>query len=220
MTSDFSLDEMLTTQDSDRLAHVPARSFLSVCFQTNIPAFRFRYSTVRRRYSDFEYFRDFLERETTRVNIPPLPGKVFTNRFTDEVIESRREGLERFIAGVASHPLLQVSPAFPKGHCLVAVVMAFTWHANSLLSAFCSARPLIFSDGLEHPECLPAGSGLYARLLDQLALRDGPVFRVIGCVGFTPDACKMSMPPRFCLLPLQPFCASIPARRRRLGPYL
>ena len=77
--------------------------------QTNIPAFRFRYSTVRRRYSDFEYFRDVLERETTRVNIPPLPGKVFTNRFTDEVIESRREGLERFITGVASHPLLQVS---------------------------------------------------------------------------------------------------------------
>jgi sorting nexin-3/12 len=64
---------------------------------------------VRRRYSDFEYFRDILERETTRVNIPPLPGKVFTNRFTDEVIESRREGLERFITGVASHPLLQVS---------------------------------------------------------------------------------------------------------------
>ena len=77
--------------------------------RTNIPAFRFRYSTVRRRYSDFEYFRDILERETTRVNIPALPGKVFTNRFTDEVIESRREGLERFIAGVASHPLLQVS---------------------------------------------------------------------------------------------------------------
>ncbi|PWN28506.1 sorting nexin-3 [Jaminaea rosea] len=75
--------------------------------RTNIPAFRFRYSTVRRRYSDFEYFRDVLERETTRVNIPPLPGKVFTNRFTDEVIESRREGLERFITGVASHPLLQ-----------------------------------------------------------------------------------------------------------------
>lgn len=80
--------------------------------RTNIPAFRFRYSTVRRRYSDFEYFRDILERETTRVNIPALPGKVFTNRFTDEVIESRREGLERFIAGVASHPLLQVSNDF------------------------------------------------------------------------------------------------------------
>ena len=75
--------------------------------RTNIPAFKLRYSSVRRRYSDFEYFRDILERESTRVNIPPLPGKVFTNRFTDEVIESRREGLERFLQVVAGHPLLQ-----------------------------------------------------------------------------------------------------------------
>lgn len=63
---------------------------------------------VRRRYSDFEAFRDILERESTRVNIPSLPGKVFTNRFSDEVIESRREGLERFLSIVAGHPLLQV----------------------------------------------------------------------------------------------------------------
>ncbi|KAH8917244.1 Phox-like protein [Atractiella rhizophila] len=75
--------------------------------RTNIPAFRVKYSSVRRRYSDFEAFRDILERESTRVNIPPLPGKVFTNRFTDEVIESRREGLERFLQIVAGHPLLQ-----------------------------------------------------------------------------------------------------------------
>lgn len=48
--------------------------------QTNIPAFRVRYSSVRRRYSDFEAFRDILERESQRVNIPPLPGKVFSGR--------------------------------------------------------------------------------------------------------------------------------------------
>ncbi len=46
-----------------------------------------------------------------RVNIPPLPGKVFTNRFSDEVIETRREGLERFLSIVAGHPLLQVRSA-------------------------------------------------------------------------------------------------------------
>ncbi|KAF8684144.1 PhoX homologous domain, present in p47phox and p40phox [Rhizoctonia solani] len=75
--------------------------------QTNIPAFKLRHSVVRRRYSDFEAFRDILERESTRVNIPTLPGKVFTNRFSDEVIEARREGLERFLNIVAGHPLLQ-----------------------------------------------------------------------------------------------------------------
>ncbi|CAG8566525.1 6199_t:CDS:2 [Acaulospora morrowiae] len=77
-----------------------------VC-KTNIPAFKLKNSSVRRRYSDFEWFRDVLERETSRVNIPPLPGKVFTNRFADEVIETRREGLERFLQIVAGHPLLQ-----------------------------------------------------------------------------------------------------------------
>ncbi|KAK4701493.1 sorting nexin-3/12, partial [Phenoliferia sp. Uapishka_3] len=75
--------------------------------RTNIPAFRVRYSSVRRRYSDFEAFRDILERESTRVNIPQLPGKVFSGRFSDEVIEARREGLERFLQIVAGHPLLQ-----------------------------------------------------------------------------------------------------------------
>lgn len=48
--------------------------------QTNIPAFRVRYSSVRRRYSDFEAFREILERESQRVNIPALPGKVFSGR--------------------------------------------------------------------------------------------------------------------------------------------
>ncbi|KAM0788633.1 Sorting nexin-3 [Microbotryomycetes sp. NB124-2] len=75
--------------------------------RTNIPAFRVRYSSVRRRYSDFEAFRDILERESTRVNIPALPGKVFSGRFSEEVIEQRREGLERFLQIVAGHPLLQ-----------------------------------------------------------------------------------------------------------------
>ncbi|KAI8866863.1 sorting nexin-3 [Ramicandelaber brevisporus] len=77
-----------------------------VC-RTNIPAFRFKTSCVRRRYSDFEWLRDMLERENPRVSLPSLPGKVFTNRFSEDVIETRRIGLERFIQNVAGHPLLQ-----------------------------------------------------------------------------------------------------------------
>ncbi len=75
--------------------------------RTNIPAFRLRASLVRRRYSDFEAFRDLLERDSARVTIPPLPGKVFTNRFSDDVIETRRDGLQRFLQIVVGHPLLQ-----------------------------------------------------------------------------------------------------------------
>merc|ERR1712187_33860 len=41
-------------------------SYEIVC-RTNIPAFKLKHSVVRRRYSDFEYFRDILERESTRV---------------------------------------------------------------------------------------------------------------------------------------------------------
>lgn len=98
-------------------AHVPNSQESHPFLQTNIPAFKLRHSLVRRRYSDFEAFRDILERESTRVNIPPLPGKVFTNRFSDEVIEARREGLERFLTIVAGHPLLQVCAAQPLDTC-------------------------------------------------------------------------------------------------------
>ncbi|KAJ3276772.1 Sorting nexin-3 [Terramyces sp. JEL0728] len=78
-----------------------------VVLRTNLPSFKLKESSVRRRYSDFEWLKDALERESTRVNIPSLPGKVFTNRFSEEVIEHRRQGLERFMQIAAGHPLLQ-----------------------------------------------------------------------------------------------------------------
>ncbi|MCJ1255875.1 Sorting nexin-3 [Lignoscripta atroalba] len=96
-----------------------------VC-RTNIPAFKLKHSSVRRRYSDFEYFRDILERESARVTIPPLPGKVFTNRFSDDVIEHRREGLQRFLQIVVGHPLLQTG-----SRVLASFVQDPNWDRNS-----------------------------------------------------------------------------------------
>ncbi|KAL2198809.1 Pre-mRNA splicing factor PRP21 like protein-domain-containing protein [Corynascus similis CBS 632.67] len=96
-----------------------------VC-RTNIPAFKVRQSSVRRRYSDFEYFRDILERESARVTIPPLPGKVFTNRFSDDVIEGRRAGLEKFLKIVVGHPLLQTG-----SKVLAAFVQDPNWDRNA-----------------------------------------------------------------------------------------
>lgn len=105
-------------------------SYEIVC-RTNIPAFKLKHSVVRRRYSDFEHFRDILERESSRVTIPPLPGKVFTNRFSDDVIEHRREGLQRFLQIVAGHPLLQtgskVLASFIQGEWLDLEGMLPTW---------------------------------------------------------------------------------------------
>jgi len=94
---------------------------------------------VRRRYSDFEYFRDILERESARVTIPPLPGKVFTNRFSDDVIEHRREGLQRFLQIVVGHPLLQtgskVLAGFVQGESFVDFfnLLLFWWMFGGVL---------------------------------------------------------------------------------------
>lgn len=79
-----------------------------VC-RTNIPAFKKKNSSVRRRFSDFVAFRKILEQETTRVIIPPLPGKILlnSNKFNELNIEKRRQGLEKFLTTVSGHPLLQ-----------------------------------------------------------------------------------------------------------------
>jgi sorting nexin-3/12 len=106
-------ENFLEIEVTDPQTHQPTSSPSSryttylIRLSTNIPAFKLRRSEVRRRYSDFEVFRDLLERESARVSIPPLPGKVYLNRFDDQVIEERRRGLERFLKIVVGHPLLQ-----------------------------------------------------------------------------------------------------------------
>lgn len=42
--------------------------------QTNLPVFKLKDSSVRRRYSDFEWLRSELERDS-KIVVPPLPGK-------------------------------------------------------------------------------------------------------------------------------------------------
>ncbi|XP_035756197.1 sorting nexin-3 [Egretta garzetta] len=88
---------------------------LRSCFQTNLPIFKLKESTVRRRYSDFEWLRNELERES-KVVVPPLPGKALLRQlpfrgddgiFDDSFIEERKQALEQFINKVAGHPLAQ-----------------------------------------------------------------------------------------------------------------
>uniref|UniRef100_A0A8C8ZDN2 PX domain-containing protein n=1 Tax=Prolemur simus TaxID=1328070 RepID=A0A8C8ZDN2_PROSS len=77
--------------------------------RTNPRIFKLKESTVRRRYSDFEWLRSELERES-KVVVPPLPGKAFLRQlpfrgddgiFDDNFIEERKQGLEQFINKVA-----------------------------------------------------------------------------------------------------------------------
>ncbi|XP_076844185.1 sorting nexin-3 [Brachyhypopomus gauderio] len=83
--------------------------------KTNLPIFKMKESCVRRRYSDFEWLRGELERES-KVVVPPLPGKALFRQlpfrgddgiFDDSFIEERRQGLEQFLNKVAGHPLAQ-----------------------------------------------------------------------------------------------------------------
>eukprot|EP00835_Amoeboradix_gromovi_P000056 NODE_1_length_95616_cov_0.657642.p56 type:complete len:190 gc:universal NODE_1_length_95616_cov_0.657642:75976-75407(-) len=80
-----------------------------VHLKTNLPLFKIKESIVRRRYKDCEIFKSYLERECPHVHLPNLPGKVLRNRFSDEVIDTRMKGLERFLQIVAGHPLVQTS---------------------------------------------------------------------------------------------------------------
>ena len=88
----------------------------TVKMKTTLPVFNNTESTVQRRYSDFEWLHKELERADTRIAVPSLPDKAWQRQlpfrkdnglFQDDFIEERRQGLEKFINKVASHPLVQ-----------------------------------------------------------------------------------------------------------------
>nr|POF05464.1 sorting nexin-3 [Quercus suber] len=118
-------ENFLELEVTDPQTHQPTSSPSSryttylIRLSTNIPAFKLRRSEVRRRYSDFEVFRDLLERESARVSIPPLPGKVYLNRFDDAVIEERRRGLERFMKIVVENGFADFISSYRGQKCLV-----------------------------------------------------------------------------------------------------
>uniref|UniRef100_A0A1I7T4F1 Sorting nexin-3 n=1 Tax=Caenorhabditis tropicalis TaxID=1561998 RepID=A0A1I7T4F1_9PELO len=83
--------------------------------RSNLPVFKQKESSVRRRYSDFEWVRAELERDS-KIVVPTLPGKSYKRQlpfrsddgiFEEEFIENRRKALELFINKVAGHPLAQ-----------------------------------------------------------------------------------------------------------------
>ncbi|CAH8582785.1 unnamed protein product [Dicrocoelium dendriticum] len=86
-----------------------------VNLRTNLPIFALKESSVRRRYRDFEWLRNELDRES-KIVVPKLPSKAWKRQlpfrvdegiFEDDFIEERRKGLESFINKVAGHPLAQ-----------------------------------------------------------------------------------------------------------------
>nr|ACO10469.1 Sorting nexin-12 [Caligus rogercresseyi] len=86
-----------------------------VRMKTNLPVFRVKESSVRRRYSDFEWLRNELERDS-KIVVPSLPSKAIKRQlpfrsddgiYEEGFIENRRALLEAFINKIAGHPLAQ-----------------------------------------------------------------------------------------------------------------
>lgn len=105
-------DEFLSNKTPDILSH-PTHDHPE--YQTNLPVFKLKESSIRRRYSDFEWLRSELERDS-KIVVPPLPGKAWKRQipfrsddglFEEDFVEDRRKGLETFINKVAGHPLAQ-----------------------------------------------------------------------------------------------------------------
>eukprot|EP00053_Salpingoeca_punica_P006368 m.60399 g.60399 ORF g.60399 m.60399 type:complete len:160 (-) comp13659_c0_seq2:373-852(-) len=84
--------------------------------KTNLPVFQLKESSVRRRYSDFDWLRTELERDS-KILVPPLPSKAWRRQlpwindreslFDEAFIEQRRQRLEEFLNKIAGHPLAQ-----------------------------------------------------------------------------------------------------------------
>ncbi|RMB94806.1 hypothetical protein DUI87_28785 [Hirundo rustica rustica] len=78
-----------------------------IFLHTNSRAFTAKTSCVRRRYREFAWLRRQLQKNAGLVPVPELPGKSgFFVGSTDEFIERRRQGLQRFLERVLQSAVL------------------------------------------------------------------------------------------------------------------
>ncbi|CAI8045341.1 Sorting nexin-12 [Geodia barretti] len=88
--------------------------FLSLPRQTNIPIFKLKGIVVRRRYSDFEWPKERLERDSRcgflryLAKLSKDSFRLWRRRiFDEEFIDDRKKGLEEFVNKISGHPLAQ-----------------------------------------------------------------------------------------------------------------
>uniref|UniRef100_A0A452SXB4 Sorting nexin 12 n=1 Tax=Ursus maritimus TaxID=29073 RepID=A0A452SXB4_URSMA len=111
----FSIENVIRACDKSKLFNEKCGPPTHSSCLTNLPIFKLKESCVRRRYSDFEWLKNELERDS-KIVVPPLPGKALKRQlpfrgdegiFEESFIEERRQGLEQFINKIAGHPLAQ-----------------------------------------------------------------------------------------------------------------
>ena len=67
---------------------------------------------VRKRYSDFEWLHQKMTEHFINCVIPPLCKKNYMEQFNEDFISKRARALERFMNGIAIHPILRNSFIF------------------------------------------------------------------------------------------------------------
>ena len=68
--------------------------------------------TARKRYSDFEWLHNILSGHFINYIVPPLCKKNYMEQFNEDFISKRARALERFMNGIAIHPILRNSFIF------------------------------------------------------------------------------------------------------------
>ncbi|XP_015229644.1 sorting nexin-10A [Cyprinodon tularosa] len=78
-----------------------------ICLHTNSMCFRKKASCVRRRYSDFVWLRNCLQRNALIIELPKLPPwNPFFSLKNKEQVSKRMNGLQEFLEKVLQNPLL------------------------------------------------------------------------------------------------------------------
>lgn len=97
----------------------PVYTDYEIICRTNISLFKKKISKVRRRYSDFVYFKKCILQElalniannnnnSSKINIPEVPSKmILNNRFNFDLINIRLKELEKWLQIIVGHPLLR-----------------------------------------------------------------------------------------------------------------
>lgn len=84
-----------------------AHTVYKVSTKTNSKAYKVPEFSVTRRYRDFLWLYDQLNRNCPGVIVPPPPEKQNMGRFSDNFIEARRYALERMLEKISKHPVLR-----------------------------------------------------------------------------------------------------------------
>lgn len=93
-----------TPEHSGLIGFFSKKIYISYLIQTEPAKLR-----VRRRYTDFEWFRNTLTKLYQGIYIPPIPLKALNEASNDNQIEKRMRALERFINALFKDSILQHS---------------------------------------------------------------------------------------------------------------